>query len=279
MNKIYYFSDFLLEDLIGGGELNDNELCMLISDRGYKLEKIRTREIKKQHIDKNNLYIISNFIGLNHVYKDYITKNCKYIIYEHDHKYLKSRNPAIYNDYLAPKKNIINKEFYQNAATVFCQSSFHKKILQKNLKINNVYNVSGNIWKIKDLETMRKLSKKNKNESFSIMNSMIEHKNTKEAIYYCNYKKLKYTLISSKNYEEFLNLLSNNSKFLFLPKTPETLSRVVVEALMMNVKVITNKKVGASYEPWFNMKGEELINFMLNKRQEIVDKTSEVLCG
>ena len=46
---------------------------------------------------------------------------------------------------------------------------------------------------------------------------------------------------------------------------------------MMNISVITNKKIGASYEPWFSLKGEELIDFMLNKRTEILNKIKDVL--
>jgi hypothetical protein len=63
--------------------------------------------------------------------------------------------------------------------------------------------------------------------------------------------------------------LSNNDKLVFFPKTPETLSRICVEARMMGMKVITNKNVGASYEDWFPLKGTEMINFMKNKRLEI----------
>jgi hypothetical protein len=126
---------------------------------------------------------------------------------------------------------------------------------------------------------MRILSKKQKKDCFSVMNSLIDHKNTREACFYCEKKGYKYELISSGDYQEFLGLLSSNKKFIFLPKTPETLSRVVVEARMMNIKVITNKRVGASYEDWFKLKGEKLIDYMLNKRQETTDKVIEVING
>ena len=46
---------------------------------------------------------------------------------------------------------------------------------------------------------------------------------------------------------------------------------------MMNMKTITNNKVGASREPWFKFKGEELINKMNEKRGTITDKIVEVL--
>jgi hypothetical protein len=174
---------------------------------------------------------------------------------------------------------IINQEFYKKAKVVFCQSSFHESIIKKNLNLDNLHNVSGNLWSTGSLKTMRILSKKQKKDCFSVMNSLIDHKNTREACFYCEKKGYKYELISSGDYQEFLGLLSSNKKFIFLPKTPETLSRVVVEARMMNIKVITNKRVGASYEDWFKLKGEKLIDYMLNKRQETTDKVIEVING
>ena len=62
-----------------------------------------------------------------------------------------------------------------------------------------------------------------------------------------------------------------------MPLSPETLSRVVVEARMMNMAVVSNKNVGATYEPWFKLKGEKLIDYMTTKREEICDKILEAI--
>ena len=277
MTKVIYISDLLLEDLVGGGELNDHELCEELLKKGYKLQKIRSHQVKQSDLKADMFCIISNFANLNHGVKNYIQNNCNYIIYEHDHKYLKTRNPALYSDYKAPKEQIINQEFYKKAKLVFCQSSFHEEIIKKNINIQNLFNVSGNLWSTDSLKTMSILSKKEKNNCYSVMNSRIEHKNTRDTAFYCDKKGYEYNLISSNNYQQFLSLLSNNDKFIFLPKTPETLSRVVVEARMMNIKVVTNKRVGASYEPWFSTKGQDLIDIMINKRKSIVDKVMEVI--
>ena len=57
---------------------------------------------------------------------------------------------------------------------------------------------------------------------------------------------------------------------MFLPQTPETLSRVVVEARMLGCSVITNNMIGATQEPWFDLKKDNLIDYMIKKRLEIV---------
>ena len=241
--------------------------------------KIRSHNLTPQVLKKHESakVIVSNFINLKEETKKELINNHSYIIYEHDHKYLKSRNPATYKGFVAPKAEIVNEKFYAAAKAVLCQSSFHKEIVKKNLKEVNVINVSGNLWSNEAMKVLQRLSTKPKNDKISIMMSDIWHKNTHEAKLYCEAKGYKYELIASKKYIEFLNLLSKNDKFIFLPKTPETLSRVIVEARMMGIKTITNKNVGASYEDWYQLKGETLINYLAKKRTEIPSIIREIL--
>lgn len=277
MSKVVYIADALLEDLVGGGELNDHELCRLLVNAGKEVIKIRSHFIRKESLSTDDFYIISNFVNMPLAERRYIQDNCNYIIYEHDHKYLKTRNPALYENYQAPPDQIVNKDFYENAKMVLCQSSFHESIIKKNIGITNIHNISGNLWSEDSLSIMRVLSRREKRDCYSILNSSIAHKNSRETAFYCEQKGYTYEPVSSGDYQKFLSLLSSNDKFMFFPKTPETLSRVVVEARMMNMKVTTNKRVGASYEPWFDLKGEELIDLMIEKRFEIRDIVLELM--
>lgn len=272
-NKFYYISDFFASDLLGGGELNDHELLLLLQARDYVVYKKRSHEVTITDImvNKNDNFIISNFVNLKKEVIHLLIKQCNYIIYEHDHKYLRSRNPANYDNFLAPKDQIVFFDFYKNAKGVVCQSSFHKEIMHNNLLIDNIISISGNLWSSENLDLIAQYSEKQKQDKASVMNSKISHKNTADATKYCRFKKIEYELISSKDYKTFLNLLSNNNKFIFFPKTPETLSRVVVEAKMMGMKVTTNKLVGAANEDWFTLKGKELVNLMKERRNTIPD--------
>ena len=276
MNFIF-IADFFVDEVLGGGELNNEELIYLLLNSGFSTQKIKSRDLDEATLreNENNFFIISNFIHIKEEIKKKIM-GLKYIIYEHDHKYIKSRNPALYDNYLAPKQEIVNYDFYKNAKSVLCQSKFHADIVEKNLNLDNIINLGGNLWSEEALLKMGEYSQKHKMDKYSIMNSVIEHKNTRDAVVYCEYNRIPYELIPPAPYTQFLNNLSNNSKLIFLPKTPETLSRIIVEARMMNMGVITNSKVGASSEPWFEKKGEELINIMRTKRQEILQKVLEI---
>ena len=134
------------------------------------------------------------------------------------------------------------------------------KILMDDIKATSKLNV--------DLFSELKTTKEKTNKC-SIMASQNWHKNTNDAIKYCQAKGLKPDVILSCDYEDFLKRLGSNDKFIFLPKTPETLSRIVVEARMMGMTVIANNRIGATKEDWFKLKGEDLIEIMYKKRKEI----------
>tara|TARA_R110000824_G_scaffold270034_1_gene458496 strand:+ start:138 stop:989 length:852 start_codon:yes stop_codon:yes gene_type:complete len=278
-NKIFYISDFFLSDILGGGELNDDELCKTLIEQNVEIVKIKTNRITPLFLNntKHFLFIISNFMHLSQQSKQTFIKNRNYIIYEHDHKYLLTRNPALYDNFLAPRSHIVNFDFYKNAKKVFCQSQFHKKIILKNIKIENLFNVSGNLWSKNCLEKISILSNNEKKNKCFIMNSQLDHKNARQTVLYCQKKGYDYDLYSSKDYYSFLERMSFCDRLVFFPKTPETLSRVVVEARMLGLKTITNKKIGAVHEPWFKLKGLPLIKLMKDKKIQIQNQILETL--
>ena len=132
--------------------------------------------------------------------------------------------------------------------------------------------LGGNLWSIKVLELLKQLSKQEKDIGCSVMDSDNWHKNTAGAVAYCKREDIKYSLVSSGDYVQFLRQLGLNQKFAFFPKTPETLSRVIVEARMMGMSVVTNGLVGAAREGWFHLKGEDLVDYMTGKREEIFNE-------
>jgi glycosyltransferase involved in cell wall biosynthesis len=280
MNKnIIYISDFFAEHVLGGAELNDFELLHLLREKGYNVSRVQSHLVDDQFLDKNKkaFFIISNFMNIKFKYRERLTYEADYIIYEHDHKYLHTRNPAHFKNFEAPGTEIRNYFFYKNAKKVFCQSDFHKNIILKNLDIDNVVSVNGNLWSLKALRKLEALCAKEKNDCVSILDSSIGHKNTSKAVEYCRNKGLSFDLVKDSNYESFLEKLSQNNKLVFLPGSPETLSRIVCEARMMGMSAVINKLVGAGHEPWFKMKGKDLINYMIGRREWVTQAVSDVI--
>tara|TARA_R110000824_G_scaffold12890_1_gene56191 strand:+ start:2357 stop:3217 length:861 start_codon:yes stop_codon:yes gene_type:complete len=272
--KIGFIADFFADEIPGGGELNNDELMRLLSANDHEVLKIKSEMCTDgafEHLEKEGYthFIVANFAALPTLAKKELAHKT-YIIYEHDHKYLAGRNPAIFKDFLAPKSALVNIEFYKEAKAVICQTTFHQKIVKKNLEIDNIISVGGNLWSNDILDFLSELATVEKKEKCSVMVSPIPHKNTADAIKFCNLKKMEYELVPPLPYRDFLSRLGQNNTLVFLPKTPETLSRIVVEARMMGMKTITNNLVGATKEDWFKLKGAELVDAMRAKREEIV---------
>ena len=280
MNKIVFIADFFANEICGGGELNNQELVEILRDRGTHVLEVKSNLLTPLFISECSMevkFIVSNFVMLSEESKAILQDDREYIIYEHDHKYIRSRNPANYENFVAPKSEIINFNFYKNAKSVLCQSEFHADIVKSNLELNNIISLGGNLWSEDSLEAMLKMSSVDKKPTCAIMSSTNWHKNTSDAIKLCEAKNWKYDIISPCGYIEFLLRLGKSEKFIFLPKTPETLSRIVVEARMMGLSVITNNLVGATGEKWFSLKGEELIEVIRDKRVKIPNIVEEKL--
>ena len=271
--KIAFLADFFVEDGInGGGELNNEELIKLLINKGNDVKKYHTHNLTIDNLpDTSTNLIIGNFIGLPEQTKAYISKNYSYIIYEHDHKYLKTRDPSLFKNYKAPEDQIINREFYENAKSIICQSKLHMRVVERNLHLDNIVSVSGNLWSEDLLDYLEKIStpQEDKDDVCSIMYSNIPNKNIEESILYCKVNDLKSEKIMPCSHKEFLTKLNNNKTLVFFPKTLETLSRIVVEARMLNCRIITNKKIGATSEDWFKLKGKKLIDEMRTRRNTI----------
>ena len=47
MTKIIFICDFFLEHLVGGGELNDNELIKMLEASNFNIERISTKITKR----------------------------------------------------------------------------------------------------------------------------------------------------------------------------------------------------------------------------------------
>ena len=268
--KFVFIADFFVDQVLGGGEINNEEFINILREKGHEIHAVNSQLVTLRLLSeyKDYNFIVANFVRLSEETKRYLLDK-KYVIYEHDHKYLTTRNPSDFENYLAPKEAIINYDFYKSAISVFCQTSFHKNIVEKNLNLDNIVSLGGNLWPTEYLDSLEEMSKVEKTDTCAIINSPVPHKNTSEAVLYCNAMNIDYKLIDFKDPIGFLKELGTHKALVFFPKTPETLSRVVVEARMMGMGTKTTQNIGALHEPWFSKKGSELVELMRNKREEI----------
>jgi len=269
--KVAFVSDFFDNQLLGGAELNDGVLIRHLQKK-FSVKSIKSTECKKSDLEGSDFVIVSNFVGLHPELRQFIVSNKPYIIYEHDHKYVSNRDPSKFKDFVIPQEYLVNQDFYAQAKKVICLSSSQVDIIEKNLKISNLENISCSLWSAERLDLLEGLSETVKNDKFAIMNSSNPIKNTKLAQQVCVKNNLKYDLIKSDDQIEFLKILSSYKGLVFIPGVLESLSRLVTEAKMMNCKILTTPKMlGAAYEDWFGLSGKDLISVIRENVNSALD--------
>ena len=279
--KICFISDFFAEEISGGAELVDSEVIKHFTSKEYKIEKIRSFESDKikETFNQSNYYIISNFTGMADDVKE-MFKTEKYSIYEHDHKYLVTRDPSVFPDYQAPGQVIINRDFYTYAENVFCQSTKHKEVVEKNLRLSNIVNLGCSIWSEEDLNSLDSACTVQKTKETAIFKSANQIKGQSESIKYCTEKELNFDLVGDLPYNDFVLELAKYEKFVFFPKVLESFSRIAVEARILGCQLVTNQNLGCASETWFReKKGKDLLNFIRKEQERVLAKVEEAVCS
>jgi len=259
---IVFISDFFKRDILGGGEICDDILKRKLSEN-FIVEEIRSHECTVSFLKDRayELFIISNFVNLSEDCKTFLVNNTRYIIYEHDYKFLKSRNPQLFENMKAKDSDIINRSFYEKSSMIICQSDLQAEIFKINLGTSNIASIGVNFWDDSSFELMKEMSRKEKKNKTAILKSENWIKNQRGAEAFCLGNYFRFEVISDSNYENFLRKLGEFESFVFLPLSPETFSRTCAEARMMNVKVYASENVGFLNETWQKgLFGSDLIN-------------------
>ena len=275
--NVLFITDFLRNDINGGAEANDDVLIKELR-KEYNVKTIRSSDVTEQILDKFSFLIVSNFVHLSEKNKKYISLKKDYIIYEHDHKYIKNRDPSIYKDFLAPYNKKCNVTFYRSAKKVFVLSKVCKEILEKNIIGVRTHSIGCSLWSDESLDKMLVLSREQKSKDCCILKSENPTKNYKFTVQYCASKGISPDHLSDLDYYSFLEKFSKYEKFIFLPKVLETFSRVCAEAKMMNIKLVTiPNKIGFASEEIFNLSGSKLIEQIRARRDQAVKKFVECI--
>ena len=118
-------------------------------------------------------------------------------------------------------------------------------------------------YSIEDFKFFRKMLEYREQPTtrkFAIVDSEKDIKNTEGAVKYCEMNKLDYELIPSMERVDFLRKLAEYPALVFLPKTPESCCRLVTEARILGLNVITPPTYGAPHEEWFKLSGVSLVD-------------------
>lgn len=275
--RVLFLADFYSNTINGGGENNDAVLIAHLRESGIEVTCEQTDTTTTEQIDNHDKIIVGNFVLLSGAVKKHLADNSKYIIYEHDHKYVRTRDPSKFLNFAIPPEELVNVEFYHKAQQVIVLSQICKEIMEKNLGNTNVHSIGSSLWSEKKLEFLKSCDK-DKSEEFAIVDSDNPTKGRAAAIEFCKNKKIDFNLISSSDQYEFLRLLAKHKTLIFIPQVLETYCRLIAEAKMLDCIVYTNKRlIGFMSEPYSDQTGITLIEIIEGKVERSLSYFYEVI--
>ena len=276
-DEVVFVSDFFIDEVAGGAEFCNEALIGLLK-KNYTVKKKKSIEVTPEFICSNDrsFFIIANFFQLSEKSKAQLRAS-RYAILEHDHKYIRSNNPALFVDFVAPESQVINKEFYRYAKAVVCQSLAHSRILQKNLFLNNICNFGGNIWTEDQLQVLERNIDRPKTIDYGIIQSTNRNKGMPAAIKYCKDKNFQFELLPPQGFEKFIANLASVDTLVFFPQWFESYSRLAVEARILGCKLVTNSLLGVSSEKYFSKKGRDLLEAIRENNTNLLNKWTSLI--
>jgi hypothetical protein len=275
LKNIIFIADFFTEDTRGGAELHDDVVIRHLDSKGLLHSKVRSTEVSLEFLENNKdkKFIIGNFVGLPFASTVYLAQNCEYVIYEHDYKFLDVRNPITFANFIAPKRHLINVNFYKSAKKVICLSKMHRSIFDNNLGFDNIVNTNCSMWSDEDLEFISSINNGDKVDKKAVIKSSNPIKKTRETVNFCRQKDIDFELIASSNYHEFLTMLSKYSGLVFMTGHPEPTPRIAIEAKMLNCNFLSQKQlISVAHEDYFDLKGNEMIECVRDMREKALEK-------
>ena len=273
MTNIVFISDFFVNEIRGGAELCNDALINLLRKK-YNVTTVKSSEVTPQLLNNStdSFFIVANFFMLPEAFKYALSDKYRYAILEHDHKYVASNNPSLYKDFLAPEQQIINKFFYKGAQAVMCQSKKHASVVQKNLLLDNIVSLSGNIWTEEQLSVLENNIDTPKSIKYALLRSNNKNKGMPAAIGFCQKNNLSFEYLEPQPFESFVANLARVEHLVFFPQWLETYNRLSIEARILGCKLITNNLIGAASEDYFKLKGRELLDFIRENNNTLMEK-------
>jgi len=267
--KVLFIADFFRRQHLGGGESNDKNLIDYLNSKGVKVVEKNSNLVIPSDILKYKKIIVGNFVLLSAECKEALIRQKNYIIYEHDHKYLATRDPSKFFNFQIAPEHVINKAFYENAQCVVVLSKVCAEILKSCIPRAVIHNIGCSLWSSDTLSFLKESGKCEKVHDYGILKSSNATKNYIKTKQLCTARGIAPFEMNSSDYYEFLSLLGSCETFIFVPTVLETFSRVCAEAKMLNTQVQTIKKlIGFYSEDYSSLQGEALIDKINEKNNQ-----------
>jgi hypothetical protein len=282
--KYVFVNDFFASDLFGGAELTSEALIASIGEN--EVFRIRSQNITENFILENldKVFIFGNFTMINGKLLPLISMVSKYIVIEYDYKFCKQRNVEKHKadekkecDCHTQGIGKVIEDFYQNAKCIFWMSELQKKYYTDRFpSLNKVQSiVLSSVFTKETIENLLELRSNRRVEfdKYVVLDSSSWVKGKETTIKYCKNNNIDFEVIGNLKPEDFLTEISKYKGIVYMPNGADTCPRMIIEAKILGLEIITNDLVQHANEEWFSTDNIDSIIEYLQNRPEVFAKT------
>jgi hypothetical protein len=249
-------------------------------------------------VESKGTWIFGNIMSLTEksfINLCWVMDNRPFVKIEFDYNYCPYRGPTPHQVLgkapcacPSPETSAALSEAYskipQQAQHIFYMSKAQRDIHAKHLAaIQCPTSVLSSCFTSASWQAFEGLRSQPKSNKFAIIDGQggwhSQAKGVENAIKYAQQQKLDYDLLKTKTQEEMLQKLSTYKGLIFLPLIEDTCPRVVIEAKLLGLEIITNSNSQHIKEEWWKDKSVLEIEEYLKRRPDFFWKTIQQLCN
>ena len=275
---------FLDDDSMAGG--GTSLTSKAISEN--KIEDViflPVQELNIQCIEDNleNFWIIGNIMTLYNLdfnVISFLLNSCNFVKIEFDYNFCRARGEKCHVELLNEECNCpsgingnltISKVYnliLEKAKHIFFMSERQRAVYSVHLPFLNFSKTSilSSCFSKDSLKLFKKFRKNKKNKKYAISEGSggwhSTAKGLKEAVEYCLSNNLEYEILPNRDYDKHIEELSYYYGFVFLPIIDDTCPRCIIEAKLLDLKVITNINSQHITEHWWNQDIKTLYKYL-----------------
>ena len=96
--KLIWIADFYVNDVYGGAEVVNEIMILGLESLGWEVIRWHSAGVSVDMIEENidTPMMVSHFLQMSPAVFGKIVDSATYYVYEHDHKYVKTRDPSVF---------------------------------------------------------------------------------------------------------------------------------------------------------------------------------------
>lgn len=283
--RVIFVCDYFASEKIGGAEYS---MQTHIDSCPFEKVLVKSKEFNLSDFSKeNDFFIIGNFAEqqVNTLFA--MQEGFNYVVEECDYKYCQVRS-SHKHEFLTKKKCECEKyigwaicKFFLGAKHLFWKSIGQREIYYGLFPELSAVpsDIMGGVYSEADLDYILSLKNMPRAEQYLVLKTSSWIKGYPNALRYCRENGLQVKEISERPWRDAVREMAGCKGFVYLPNGYDPSCRMITEAKLLDLDIITSHLVQHTSEAWFNGTQEEMLEFLRGRDKIFWSRINGIIEG